>query len=128
MSRFAFIVLVFAVCGCASTRPSLSLAHDIQIPKKWSAGSENAGFPDFGVAERYISAYDRGWWIMVQNYVKDINFDDPSPLAMSGWPEESYGGDHGYVAARARIEELIRVYGKQRVSEYLQQFKLADEK
>jgi hypothetical protein len=125
--RFAFIVLAFAVCGCASTRPNLTLAHNIQIPKEWSAGSENAFFPDFGVAERYVSAYDRGWWWMVQNYVVDINFDDPSPSAMSGWPEESYGGAIGYAAARDRIEELIRVYGKQRVSEYLQQFRLPDE-
>jgi hypothetical protein len=128
MWRFTFIVLAFVAGGCASTHPSLTLAHNIQIPKEWSAGSEDAGFPDFGVAERYVSAYDRGWWIMVQNYVKDINFDDPSPIVMSGWPEEASGGDDGYVAARDRIEELIRVYGKQRVSEYLRQFKLPDER
>lgn len=127
MLRIAFIVLVLAACGCASTRPALSLAHNIQIPKEFSAGSEDPGFPDFGVAERFASAYDRGWWIMVQNYARDINFDDPSPLVMSGWVEEAAGGDWGYVAARDRIEELIRVYGKARVAEYLKQFKLPDD-
>lgn len=125
--RFYFVILLWALCGCASTRPKLTLAHDIQIPKEWRAGSENAAFPDFGTAERYVGAYDRGWWIMVQNYAKDINFDDPSPLVMSGWPEEAAGGDDGYVAAGDRIEELIRVYGKQQVSEYLRQFKSSDE-
>jgi hypothetical protein len=46
---------------------------------------------------------------------------------IAGWPEEATGGDEGYVAARDRIEELIRACGKVRVSEYLQQFKLPDE-
>ena len=64
----------------------------------------------------------------MQRYVEDIDFDDPSPLAMSGWPEEAYGGGVGYVAARDRIEQLIRAYGKAKVSEYLQQFRLPDEK
>jgi hypothetical protein len=95
MLHVVFILLVFAVCGCAGTRPDLTLAHDIQIPKEWRAGGGNAAFPDFGSAERYVGAYDRGWWIMVQNYAKDINFDDPSPLVMSGWPEEAAGADDG---------------------------------
>ncbi len=128
MIRPASIILALAACGCANTKPSLTLAHNIEIPKEWSAGSEDANFPDFGVAERYVSAYDRGWWIAVQRYAEDISFDDPSPLVMSGWPEEAYGGQVGYGSACERIEELIRVYGKQRVSEYLQQFRSPDEK
>lgn len=131
--RFAVVVLIALVAaGCrstdnASTRPKLTLTHNIQIPKEWSAGSENPGMPDCGTAERYVSAYDRGWWIAVQRYAEDINFDDPSPLVMNGWAEEAYGGQVGYGSALDRIEELIRVYGKQRVSEYLQQFRQPDE-
>jgi len=128
MHRLAFIIWALAACGCANTKPSLTLAHSIKIPKEWSAGSEDASFPDFGVAERYVSAYDRGWWIAVQQYAKDINYDDPSPFVMNGWPEESYGGPAGYGSACERIDELIRVYGKQKVSEYLQQFRVPDEK
>ena len=127
MLRYTSIVLVLAACGCASTQPHLTLAHNIEIPKQCRAGSDNPAFPDFGVAERYVSAYDRGWWIAVQRYAKDINFDDPSPLAMSGWREEAYGGGVGYVAARDRIEELIRTFGKQKVFEYLQPFRSPDE-
>lgn len=119
--------LALVLSGCASTRPPLTLAHNIQIPKEWSAGSENPGMPDCGTAERYVSAYDRGWWIMVQNFATDINFDDPSPFVMSGWAEEAAGAQAGYATARDRIKELIRIYGKPRVSEYLRQFKLPDE-
>ena len=55
MLRFAFIVLTFVACGCATHRLDLTLAHSIQIPKEWRAGSEDAAFPAFGVAERYVS-------------------------------------------------------------------------
>ena len=132
MLRYALIVLVFAVCGCASTRPQLTLAHNVDVPKDFRAGNfseEHPGYDEFNCTiERYVDAYERGWLITVQRYAKDINFDDPSPLVMSGWGEEAAGGGAGYVAARDRIEELIRLYGKQKVSEYLQQFKLPDEK
>ena len=128
MIRPALIILVLAACGCASTKPSLTLAHTIQIPKQWSDGSEDANFSDFGVAERYVSAYDRGWWIAVQRYAENTDFDDPSPLVMNGWPEEAYGGQVGYGSACERIEESIRVYGRQRVSDYLQSSRLPDEK
>jgi hypothetical protein len=78
--------------------------------------------------ERYCNAYERGFRIAVQQYAKDINFDDPNPFIMSGWVEETDGGPAGYGAATERIEELIRVFGKKRVSEYLQQFREAEEK
>jgi hypothetical protein len=60
--------------------------------------------------------------------MEDIEFDDPSPLVMSGWPEEAAGGADGYYYARERMERLIRSFGKQRVSEYIHQFKLAGQK
>jgi hypothetical protein len=47
---------------------------------------------------------------------------------MSGWPEEAAGGADGYYYARERMEQLIRSFGKQRVSEYIHQFKLAGQK
>src|SRR3954453_21966822 len=100
----------------------------IAIPKRWSAGSNDPAFSDFGVAERYVSAYDRGWWIAVQERANNIDFQDTCQFVMNGWAEESYGGSEGYWGACDKIDKLVRVYGKQRVSEYLQQFKLPDEK
>jgi len=132
MLRFAIIVLAFVAYGCASTRPQLSLAHDVNVPKECRAGNfsqEHPGYDQFNCTiARYVEAYERGWWIMVQNYAKDINFDDPSPLVMSGWVEEAKGGGEGAAGARDKIEKLIHVYGKQKVSEYLRQFRQPDEK
>jgi len=105
-----------------------TLAHEIEVPKQWRTGSESPHHPDFGVIQRYVRAYDRGWWIAVERYMEDIEFDDPSPLVMSGWPEEAAGGADGYYYARERMEQLIRSFGEQRVSEYIHQFKLAGQK
>jgi hypothetical protein len=104
------------------------LAHSIDVPEQWRGGSDQPWQPDIGPIHRYVAAYDRGWWTAVKRYMETIDFDDPSPLVMSGWSEEAAGGADGYYYARERIEQLIRAFGKQKVAEYLQQFRLADEK
>lgn len=72
-------------------------------------------------------AYEHGWAECVQRFAQNIDFDDPSPFIFGGWVEEQAGGAAGYCDARNRIYDLIRIYGKQKVSDYLQQFKLPDE-
>ena len=132
MLRYVSILVVVAACGCAGPRAGLSLAHNIDVPKEFRAGNFSQEHPGFSegnsTIERYVNAYERGWCIAVDNYAKDIDFSDPSALVMSGWGEEAAGGADGYTAARDRIEELIRVYGKQKVSSYLQQFRIPDDK
>jgi hypothetical protein len=132
MSRFVFIVLALVACGCASTRPPLTLAHNVEVPKEFRAGSFSKDHPFYmegnSTVERYVMAYEHGWAECVQRFAKNINFDDPSPYIFGGWVEEQAGGGAGYSAAWDRIHDLIRIYGKQKVSDYLQQFKLPDEK
>jgi hypothetical protein len=129
---FALIILVLAVCGCASSRQQLTLAHDVEVPKDFRAGSFSKDHPFYmegdSTVERYVMAYEHGWAECVQRFAKNINFDDPSPFIFGGWVEEQAGGSDGYWAARDRIEQLIRIYGEQKVSDYLQQFKLPEEK
>lgn len=128
---FAFVILVLAVCGCASTRQQLTLAHDVNVPKQYRAGNFSQEHPDYdegnSTVERYVMAYEHGWAECAQRFAQNIDFDDPSQFIFGGWVEEQAGGAAGYCDARNRIYDLIRIYGKQKVSDYLQQFKLPDE-
>jgi hypothetical protein len=100
----------------------LTLAHVINVPKEWRVGADDPGFPDVSPIARYVAGYDIGWWLAVERYRKNIDFDDPSPVIVGGWVDEQAGGGAGYSDARDRIEQLIHTFGKQKVSEYLQQF------
>jgi hypothetical protein len=108
----------------------LTLAHNIDVPKEYRAGNFSQEHPGYFAAnstiERYVDAYERGWLIAVQRYAKNINFDDPSPLQMNGWPEEVVGAEAGYAASRDRIESLIQIHGEQKVSELLNEYHLPD--
>jgi hypothetical protein len=132
MFRYSFILLLFVACGCASTGQKLTLAHDIEVPKEYQSGNFSPEHPGYmagnSTVERYVHAYERGWLIAVQRYAKNINFDVPSPLQMNGWEEEVVGAETGYQKARDRIESLIRLYGKQKVSELLNEYALPEEK
>lgn len=96
------------------------------MPKEYRSGNFSEEHPGFSegnsTIERYANAYERGWLIAVENYAENIDFDDPSPLVMSGWPEEALGGGVGYADGRDRIEKLIRKFGKEKVSTCLRQY------
>jgi hypothetical protein len=132
MLRFAVIVLTFVACGCVSTREKLTLSHEVEVPSEYRSGNFFNDHPGYMVGnstiERYVDAYERGWSIAVQRYAKNIEFDDPSPLGMSGWMEEVVGGDSGYSDGREWIQVLIRSYGKQKVSDLLNQYALPEDK
>ena len=124
MFRFASIILILTVCGCAHTQPHLTLAHDIRVPKEWRGGASDPVFRDSSNISRYISAYERGWWWCVVKHARDIDFQPAcSDGFISGWPAETYGWTAGVDDAQARIKQLIQACGKQTVSGLLADFK-----
>ncbi|SRR6266498_5115610 len=132
MTRCLLTILALVACGCASTREKLTLVHDVEVPREYRSGNFSKDHPGYmagnSAIERYVDAYERGWLIAVQRYAKNIEFDDPSPLQMNGWQEEVVGAESGYTDGRDRIESLIRSYGKQKVSDLLNQYALPEEK
>lgn len=125
-------ISILVALGCASTRPQLTLAHDIDVPTEYRSGNFSGEHPGYmsgnSTIERYVNAYERGWLIAVQRYAKDIDYEDDSPFHMNGWIEEVVGGQTGYADAKDRIMQLIYHFGKARVSELLNQLALPEEK
>lgn len=78
--------------------------------------------------ERYVNAYERGWLIAIQRYARDINYEDTFPFHMNGWIEEVVGGQTGYADAKERIMHLLQHFGKDAVSDLLNEFVLPEEK
>ena|SRR4026207_1255577 len=131
MLRFLSIIFLLPACGCAHAPRELTLAHDIRVPSKWRGGSEQPWMPDRGPIHRYVEAYDRGWWRAVEKRMTNIDYqetyEEGVPTAI-GWIEEVQGFSDGYWAAVERLERLIGVFGKRKTSEYLQQFRLNNDK
>ena len=125
--RFASAWVLLAACGCVHTPPQLTLAHEIRVPKEWRGGGSDPFFQHLSDISRYISAYERGWRWCVVHYANDIEFRPAcGDSFISGWAAATYGWPAGLEDARTHIEQLIRAYGKQRVSEYLSAFKDAE--
>jgi len=123
----AWVVLVLLLAGCASHRPELSLAHDVGVPQAHRRGNFSPEHPGYmagnSAIERYVNAYERGWWACVRKYGHDIRYQlQPADAAGLGWPEEADGWSDGFTAASNRIQNLIANFGEQRVTTYLAQF------
>lgn len=113
--------------GCVSWQPherQLSLAHEVSVPPTWASGRATPSPPGYSDIEHYIDAYERGWWRVVHEYAKNINYEPPPDFwAISGWPAETAGWDRGSGDALVRIDQIIGAFGKRKVSEYLAEFK-----
>ncbi len=131
MKPIVFFLPLFAIAlcvqSCATHSSELTLAHDVNVPKEFRAGNFSVEHPGFiegnSTVERYVNAYERGWALAVERFANNIDFDDPSPFVMSGWAEESNGGDAGFSDGCTRVRFLIDSFGKQKVSGCLQQFR-----
>lgn len=127
LKKFPTLLCFLALClqGCA-THQELTLAHKVKVPEEFRAGNFSGNHPGYSegnsTVERYVNAYERGWALAVKRFANDIDFADPSPFVMSGWAEETEGGDSGYSDGCQRIRSLIEIHGKQKVSAWLQQF------
>ena len=125
--RVVILSLVLISGGCAHRLPherQLSLAHQVTVPATWTSGRGTPGPSGGSDIERYVGAYERGWWTVVREYANNIDYVAPPDLwTSSGWPAATCGWERGVGDASIRIEQLIDAFGKRRASEYLSQYK-----
>ncbi len=123
MWRFVLLTLLVLSAGCASTPSQLSLAHHISVPAQWNSGKATPGPPLSSDSERYVDAYERGWWACVHEYAKDMDWQIDGFWASSGWPAATFGWSQGTGDAALHIQKLIDTFGKEKVAAYLSEFK-----
>jgi hypothetical protein len=145
--RFILFCALVTVCGCTLPRSGdstataslgsalippawpagMTLTHTVEVPVEWRGGRDVPGTPGYSDIERYVSGYERGWAWCVVECAKRIDFRPQcSDLFISGWAAETYGWPQGVADATERIESLIGIFGKPRVSQYLKQFRSVD--
>ena len=127
MRRILILSMVLMSSGCVSRQPHerhLSLAHEVRVPSTWASGRATPSPPGYSDIEHYVEAYERGWWSVVHEYAKNIDYEPPPGFwAISGWAAESEGWFRGTGDAFMRIDQMIGAFGKRKVSEYLAEFK-----
>ena len=70
-----FILILGSVVGCSTipTEPQMYMQEPIHVPLHYQISSQNEspGIPSD--AERYTSMYDTARWLVIQEYVKNID-------------------------------------------------------
>ncbi len=105
--------LLLSVAGCSTV--ALSLEHKIEVPAAYSSPAPT----EAGVSpmQRYVDAYERGWWNCVAARIKAL--DDPCRNVAVGWPSEVFGYADGSMAADERVKQLLKSFGKDKTHSYL---------
>ena len=118
MRHFLWLTLLISMASCTFSKGDLSLSHQVHVPDEYGAGRMTASDPSD--QERYIHAYEQGWWSCTTNYAGDINYTSTSEdRAWNGWPAAVEGGLRGYEAAERHILTLKEKFGPTRTQTFL---------
>lgn len=115
---FLFLFLN-AFCQIASSE-ELTMKHSIEIPKEYSSGREQEAFEGTSDIERYINAYERTWWAVMNRFAKDIKWHPRhDEFICSGTPAASQGCMDGYEAAVKKVKEFLKGHTPKEVETYI---------
>ena len=108
--------LVFG--GCAEMSAPVLVHDTVRVPVRFQGARGAAG--DISDHERYLAAYEDGWWQCLANYLEDIDYHPTeTEKAGNGWPSEWEGRADGFNDAERQVESLIRRFGKTKTREAL---------
>ena len=117
--KIAFtLALTLGITGCQVITTSPTMYHEVDVPRRFRSGRAIAW--DDSDHERYVRAYEAGWWTCVEKYVKDIDFQsiDQDKVAV-GWAATVEGFLKGFEDAEARIRDNMQQFGVKQTQEYL---------
>lgn len=118
-SNWILLSLVL-LAGCSTpNQPEVGMG-EVPIPKRYHP---DLIYMDMGPSdhERYLDAYERGYWDCIIRYCKDINYvPKDSDSYGNGWGSEVEGYGDGYTAAEKDMARNFRRFGRVRTAQYLE--------
>lgn len=105
--------------GCGEAIGVARMSHDeVRVPTRFRGARVCVG--DISDHERYVRAYEEGWWDCVRLYVRDIDYiTRETDRAASGWPSAVEGYADGFREAEGQIKQNIEHYGRKDAREAL---------
>jgi len=114
------LVFIFVLSGCATQSKEISLWHKVPLPDDFAYGCEMPILCT-SAAQRYVEAYELGWWSCMEKYSTNIDYQVTSDdLEGNGGPAFINGIPDGCHAAEKHIHNLIKEHGKAAVSTFLE--------
>ena len=114
----AFGFAIALVAGCSALNQGPTMYHEVSVPREFLGGRGWAYAPSDH--ERYVEAYETAWWSCIEKYALDIDYASTKTDRIGvGWRAAVVGAENGFDGCEARIQENIRLYGKERTQEHL---------
>lgn len=111
-------ILLAEAAGCARVASGPNMYHEVLVPREFRAGRACAHTPSNH--ERYVGAYETGWWACIESHVRDIDYQSTETDKIGvGWPAAVAGTRQGFEDCEVRIKHNIGRYGKHEMWQYL---------
>ena len=94
--------------------------HQINVPKEYSWGRSQEAFEGTSPIERYVQAYERTWWKVMNAFAyNETNWQRHDSFICSGTPAEAQACIDAYDAATDKIRAWVKTVGENETKELL---------
>ncbi|MDP3297315.1 MAG: hypothetical protein Q8N09_06965 [Thermodesulfovibrionia bacterium] len=97
------------------------MKHKIIVPDEYANGRNQEAFQGTSDIERYIEAFERKWWAVMNSYAQDINNPKDVGFICSGTPAAVQGCNDGYDAAMKRVAEFLKDHKPNEVQKFIKE-------
>ena len=97
------------------------MKHKIIVPAEYANGRNQEAFEGTSDIERYIEAFERKWWAVMNSYAQDINNPKDVGFICSGTPAAAQGCNDGYDAADKRVKEFLKDHKPDEVQKFIKE-------
>ena len=94
------IIVAIGTLSQISSASELTMKHKIIVLNEYTNGRNQEAFEGTSDIERYIEAFARKWWAVMNSYAQNINNPKDVGFICSGTPAAVQGCADGYDAAK----------------------------
>jgi hypothetical protein len=122
--KHASVLLLIGVCavvltGCSTCNAPRFVHDTVRVPQRFQGARACVG--DISDHERYVEAFEDGWWDCISFFVDDIDYHSTAfDRAENGWPSAVEGYADGFNDAERQVLSNVRRYGKVRTRQAIQ--------
>lgn len=123
MKKIHLILIALFLASANHTFAGELTGHQVIVPEEFAWGRDQEAFKGTSSIERYVDAYERTWWKVMNAFVDgNPDWQNFSNFMCSGTPAECQACVNAHDAACKKLDALLKITEKDELREMIKPY------